>query len=152
MKVDNGDPLMAAMVWMRAAVVVVIVVLVVLAVLAHAEAQTTTLPEVTVTAPTKPPRIQDELGRKDGGDGKSGTGGKGDGNAALDKLNQELKRKADETNPIGNVPPLDAHSPDTKTGVVNIPGVQQQYGKNFGNSVVPFRPPPPVFTSPLGHR
>jgi hypothetical protein len=40
----------------------------------------------------------------------------------------------------------------SKTGVVNIPGVQQQYGKNFGNSVIPYRPSSPVFSAPLGPR
>ncbi len=151
MKIHKGDPLMAAMVWIRAAVAAAIVILVVVAMLAQARAQTA-LPEITVSPPPQPPRIQDQLDRKDGGDGKSGAGNKGDENGAIDRLNRELKRKADETNPIGNVPPLDARSPDTKTGVINIPGVQQQYGKNFGNSVVPFRPPPPVFTSPTGRR
>jgi hypothetical protein len=37
-------------------------------------------------------------------------------------------------------------------GIVNVPAVQQQYGQNFGHSVIPYWPPPPVFTSPLGHR
>ncbi|WP_407112967.1 hypothetical protein [Bradyrhizobium sp. LMG 9283] len=46
----------------------------------------------------------------------------------------------------------DARSPDAKVGVVNIPGVQQQYGRNFGVSVAPFRPPPPVVSAPIGHR
>lgn len=68
---------------------------------------------------------------------------------SLSILNQQLKRKVDEVNPTANTPPLDAGSPDTKIGVINIPRVQQQYGKNFGNSVIPFRPPPPVF-APLG--
>jgi hypothetical protein len=64
-------------------------------------------------------------------------------------VNEQLKRKVDSVNPTLNIAPIDARSPDTKTGVVNIPGVTQQYGKNFGKSAVPFRPPPPVFTSPL---
>jgi hypothetical protein len=52
-----------------------------------------------------------------------------------------------------NLPPIDERSLDTKVGVVNIPGAQQQYGKNFGVSVVPQRPAPPVFSAPLGpHR
>jgi hypothetical protein len=70
---------------------------------------------------------------------------------SLNRLNQRLKRKVDETNPVNNAPPLDARSPDTKIGVVNIPGVQQQYGQNFGKSVVPYQPPQ-VFTPPLGRR
>jgi hypothetical protein len=152
MRMLNTDAVIEARVWVRGALAVAIMILVVAVMLARAEAQTS-LPEVTVTAPAQPPRIQDQLDHKDGGDGKSRTGGKGDGDHPLDRLNQQLKRKVDETNPTGNNPPLDARSPDTKTGVINIPGVQQQYGKNFGNSVVPYRPSPPVYTSPLGsHR
>jgi hypothetical protein len=67
----------------------------------------------------------------------------------IDCLNQKLKREVDRVNPpTFNVPPLDARSPDPKVGVINIPGVQQQYGKNFGVSAVPFRPPAAVFGRP----
>ncbi|HEY0330268.1 MAG TPA: hypothetical protein VGC77_14365 [Rhodopseudomonas sp.] len=71
---------------------------------------------------------------------------------AMDCLNQRLKREVDRVNPSLTLPPLDARSPDTKVGVVNVPAVQQQYGKNFGVSVMPYRPPPLTFTSPLGSR
>src|ERR1700737_3753395 len=72
---------------------------------------------------------------------------------AFECLNQKLKQQVDRVAPTLNLPPIDARSPDTKTGVVNIPGVQQQYGKNFGVSAVPFRPAPLQFNSPLGpHR
>ena len=72
---------------------------------------------------------------------------------SMDCLNQKLRREVDRINPAMNLPPIDARSPDTKVGVVNIPGVQQQYGRNFGVSVVPYRPAPPVFSAPLGpHR
>jgi hypothetical protein len=72
---------------------------------------------------------------------------------AMDCLNQKLKRDVDRVNPSLNLPPIDARSPDTKVGVVNIPAVQQQYGKNFGVSAVPFRPAPPTFSSPIApHR
>ena len=67
---------------------------------------------------------------------------------AMDCLNRKLKREVDRVNPTVNLPPVDARSPDTKIGVVNIPGVAQQYGKNFGVSVVPYRPPPPSFSTP----
>jgi hypothetical protein len=70
---------------------------------------------------------------------------------SMDCLNQKLKREVDRVNPSINQPPIDARSPDTKIGVINIPGVKQQYGKNFGVSVVPFRPAPPV-APPLGGR
>jgi hypothetical protein len=109
----------------------------------HAQ-ERTALPEIMVSPPT--PKNADH---KDAGD-KAGANVKDGHNHSFDELNQRLKRKVDEVNPTVNNPPLDARSPDTKTGVVNIPGVQQQYGKNFGNSVIPFRPPQPVFSAPLG--
>ena len=68
-------------------------------------------------------------------------------------INQLLKKKVDQTNPPTMItPPIDAKSSDLKTGVVNIPGVQQQYGQNFGKSAVPYRPPPAVFGSPIAPR
>ncbi|WP_371424489.1 hypothetical protein [Tardiphaga sp.] len=67
-------------------------------------------------------------------------------------LNQTLKRDVDKVNPTLNLPPIDARSGDTKIGVVNLPGVQQQYGQNYGRSVVPYRPPPPVYSSPVSRR
>ncbi len=71
---------------------------------------------------------------------------------ALEQLNKQLRRKVDETNPSLNLPPIDARSPDLKTGIVNIPALQQQYGKNFGRSVIPYRPGPPVYSAPIGRR
>ena len=72
-------------------------------------------------------------------------------------LNEKLKRQVDRVNPpVTNTPPFDARSQDVKIGVINIPAIQEQYGKNFGVSAVPFRPPPPVFSlppsSPTGRR
>jgi hypothetical protein len=68
-------------------------------------------------------------------------------------LNEKLKRQVDRVNPpITNTPPLDARSQDIKIGVVNTPAVQEQFGKNFGVSAFPYRPPPPVFSVPPGHR
>ncbi|HXH46572.1 MAG TPA: hypothetical protein VNK51_22390 [Bradyrhizobium sp.] len=112
-------------------------------------AQMTVLPEVTV----EPPGARS--GTKGGGprDGSGSAKGNGTDGPTFDRLNKQLKRKVDETHPLENVAPLDARSPDTKTGVVNIPGVQQQYGKNFGHSAFPYRPPAPVYGAPLGpHR
>jgi opacity protein-like surface antigen len=116
---------------------------------AHAQEQRTVpqiLPEVTVSPPV--PKGADQKGAGSIG----GAGVKNGDDHSFGDLNQKLKRKVDEVNPTANNPPLDASSPDTKTGVINIPGVQQQYGKNFGNSVIPYRPPPPVFGSPVGAR
>jgi hypothetical protein len=69
---------------------------------------------------------------------------------ALECLNQQLKRQVDRVNPSLNLPPLDAKSQDLKVGVVNVPGVQQQYGRNFGVSAFPYRPAPLIFNSPIG--
>ena len=64
-------------------------------------------------------------------------------------LNEKLKQQVDRVNPpVTNTPPFDARSQDVKVGVINIPALQEQYGKNFGVSAVPFRPPPPVFALP----
>lgn len=90
-----------------------------------------TLPEITVS-PDGAPREKEKK--------------------ALEQLNKQLRRKVDETNPSLNIPPIDARSSDLKTGVVNMPAVQQQYGKNFGRSVIPFRPATPTYTPPIGHR
>jgi hypothetical protein len=56
-------------------------------------------------------------------------------------LNQQLRREVDRQTGVPNVAPLDARSPDTRVGIVNEAGVRQQYGSNYGRSVVPFRPP-----------
>jgi hypothetical protein len=70
---------------------------------------------------------------------------------SLGCMNEELRQQVDKVNPpVLNTPPIDAGSQDLKVGTVNIPAVQQQYGKNFGVSAVPFRPPPPVFAAPVG--
>ncbi|WP_246781413.1 hypothetical protein [Rhodoblastus sphagnicola] len=94
-----------------------------------------TLPEITV----RPPTVSD----RNGG---------GMDSRVLERLNKQLKRKADEPGLIINAPPFDARSPDTAIGIVNIPGVQQQYGQNFGKSVIPYRPSAPVFSAPIGPR
>jgi hypothetical protein len=70
------------------------------------------------------------------------------GDHALGCLNQQLKREVERVNPSINAPPLDARSPDVRVGNVNDAAVRQQYGSNYGRSVYPFRPPPPVFTLP----
>jgi hypothetical protein len=63
-------------------------------------------------------------------------------------LNQQLKREVERVNPPANLPPLDARSPDVKVGNVNEAAVRQQYGSNYGRSVIPFRPPAAGFVVP----
>lgn len=61
---------------------------------------------------------------------------------AYDCLNTRLKQQVDRVTPLPHIPPTDAKSPDIELGIVNMPGVRQQYGKNFGVSVFPYRPAP----------
>lgn len=99
------------------------------------------LPEITVNTPRTAERSSDRCVDVEIGSSRS-----------FDCLNQKFKQQVDRTNPSMNIPPVDARSTDIHTGVVNMPAVQQQYGKNFGHSAMPYRPAAPVFTSPLGHR
>ncbi|WP_229309046.1 hypothetical protein [Hyphomicrobium album] len=70
------------------------------------------------------------------------------GAKALDCINRKLKRDAEKVAPVKNLPPVDATSQDIHLGIVNAPAVKQQYGPNFGNSAVPYRPSR-TFTPPL---
>lgn len=72
-----------------------------------------------------------------------------DGTRTFNCTTEKLKRDAERVVPQANVPPLDAHSPDVKLGIINIPAVKQQYGQNYGTSVIPYRPPLPVYGPPL---
>ncbi len=138
------------------AVSLVVAATILAAAAAHAEDRTQ-LPPISVLAPPPPsanaPGAPAAAGPASGGTKRERcvdvTAG---GEKSFGCINGQLKRKVDETNPVLNIPPIDAKSSDLKTGVVNIPGVQQQYGKNFGNSVVPYRPPPPIYNSPIGGR
>jgi hypothetical protein len=62
------------------------------------------------------------------------------GNQQFGCLNQQLKREVDRVTGVPNVPPIDARSSDVRVGNVNEAAVRQQYGPNYGRSVVPFRP------------
>ena len=122
--------------------------------------QHTQLPGIIVGAP--PPEVN--LNRDgNSGAGRAAAGGRdgqsrcgdaaGSGGQSLGCINERLKRQVDRVNPpVTNTPPIDAKSQDLKVGVVNVPAVQQQYGRNFGVSAFPYRPAAPVYTAPLGHR
>ncbi|MFB9262970.1 hypothetical protein ACFFWD_07255 [Bradyrhizobium erythrophlei] len=58
-------------------------------------------------------------------------------------LNQKFRQEVDKVNPSINLPPLDARSSDVRVGNVNEAAVRQQYGSNYGRSVIPLRPPIP---------
>ncbi|MGF6310259.1 hypothetical protein ABIB82_004363 [Bradyrhizobium sp. i1.8.4] len=120
---------------------------------AQAQTQTqqhTPLPEIVVGAP--PPAVN--LNRDtSGGTGRAPARGGGGapercGDAvSLGCINERLRKQVDQVNPpVTNTPPLDAKSQDIKIGVVNVPAVQQQYGRNFGVSAFPYRPPAPVYS------
>ncbi|MGJ4944844.1 hypothetical protein ACQR1W_30070 [Bradyrhizobium sp. HKCCYLS1011] len=114
------------------------------------------LPPVTVDAPPASPLLPSpsNTGTPTStpsvpGGAQAGSGGgdkgrcadaKGEADTSFGCINERLKRKVDEVNPVYNTPPIDAKSSDLKVGTVNIPAVQQQYGRNFGHSVVPYRP------------
>ncbi|MGP8119396.1 MAG: hypothetical protein ACLP8B_02585 [Xanthobacteraceae bacterium] len=67
------------------------------------------------------------------------------GDRGMGCLNQQLKREVDRVNPSSANPPLDARSPDVAVGLANSAAVREQYGQNYGRSVIPYRPPvPPV--------
>jgi len=52
-------------------------------------------------------------------------------------LNQALKQQVDRAQAQVITPPLTAQSQDIHVGLVNSSAVRQQYGKNFGVSVIP---------------
>lgn len=70
------------------------------------------------------------------------------GDKSFGCLNQKLKREVDRNNPTLNLPPLDARSPDVRVGNVNEAAVRQQYGSNYGKSVIPYRPQAPTYVLP----
>jgi hypothetical protein len=101
-------------------------------------------------APTVGGRQQSGAGTGDHGHGSCADAANGNNNS-FGCINERFKRKVDEVNPVYNTPPIDAKSSDLKVGTVNIPAVQQQYGRNFGHSVVPYRPTI-VYPSVMGRR
>jgi hypothetical protein len=122
----------------RRTVVLIAVASVLTVTAVHAEDRLA-LPEITITpSPTPSPPPAGQKHCVDSND------------RSLGCLNEKLKAKVDEVNPTLNLPPIDARSSDLKVGVVNIPGVQQQYGQNFGKSVIPYRPPPPSYSGMVG--
>lgn len=71
--------------------------------------------------------------------------------AAYGCINQLLRRRAEEARANSAAAPLAAGSQDVRVGAVNIPAVKQQYGRNFGISPYPERPPQ-IYSAPLGPR
>jgi hypothetical protein len=67
-------------------------------------------------------------------------------------LNQALGDQARIAQRLTNVPPIDATAAAVKVGGFNQAALSQQYGKNWGNSPVPYRPPAPAYANPLTGR
>ena len=65
--------------------------------------------------------------------------------SAYDCLDQQLRQQAQGANPAKPVVPFSANSSSNAVGTFNEQGVVQQYGQNFGKSVIPYRPPTPVY-------
>jgi hypothetical protein len=65
-------------------------------------------------------------------------------------LNQELQQQVQGTSQSQPKLPLGATSPSNAVGTFNEQGVSEQYGQNFGKSVIPYRPTPPVYGNVLG--
>lgn len=55
-------------------------------------------------------------------------------------LTVTLRRTVEATKPIANVPPGGLQPPPNQVGLITPTEVRQQYGPNFGKSVVPYRP------------
>jgi len=72
----------------------------------------------------------------------------GQGPSQLACLNQELQSLAQAAAPPAAAVPLGAGSSSNAVGTFNQFGVAEQYGKNFGTSAIPYRPPAPVFSTP----
>jgi hypothetical protein len=66
-----------------------------------------------------------------------------------DCLNQQLQSQVQGNNQSSPSLPLGANSPSNEVGTFNEQGLKEQYGQNFGKSVVPYRPPAPIFSSPV---
>jgi hypothetical protein len=143
---------------MKAAIFTIAVTVAITAAMSARAEDRKMLPEIVVGAP--PPAVPAPASGPHQSSGSSASGGThercvdvsiGD-DRSFGCLNEKLKRQVDKVNPVQNIPPIDAKSSDLKVGVVNMPGVQQQYGRNFGVSAVPYRPAAPVFALPTGHR
>lgn len=71
--------------------------------------------------------------------------------SSLECLTQDLQRKIEDSQAIPKMQaPATASSPSVEVGGFNLPALNQQYGKNLGKSVHPYRPPQPNYVKPLG--
>lgn len=73
----------------------------------------------------------------------------GEKSPTINCLNRELKDAVGRAQPTGNIPPVSASSPAVQVGGFDATAMSEQYGQNWGKSVVPYRPPAPVYANPL---
>lgn len=76
----------------------------------------------------------------------------GDKAPDLDCLNQKLQDEVTSAAPSSGdatSAPLSATSASLHTGGFNQSAMSQQFGSNWGKSAVPFRPPAPIYGTPL---
>lgn len=64
-------------------------------------------------------------------------------------LNQQLQQQAQDASPTQPQLPLAANAPSNQVGTFNEQGLAEQFGQNFGKSVMPYRPDAPVYNNPL---
>jgi hypothetical protein len=64
-------------------------------------------------------------------------------------LNEQMQRVPRDPSSAAKDAPLTARSPDPAVGSFNQSAAHERLGSSFGKSVVPQRPAPPVFSSPL---
>jgi hypothetical protein len=64
-------------------------------------------------------------------------------------LNQQLQQQTQGGQGAPGIPPVTSSSPSNQVGTFNRQGLSEQYGKNFGKSVIPYRPPAPVYGNSL---
>jgi hypothetical protein len=59
---------------------------------------------------------------------------------AFNCLNQKLQKQVDSVHPAENIAPLSATSSSVRLGGYNETALKQQYGANYGQSAIPWRP------------
>ncbi len=64
-------------------------------------------------------------------------------------LNRKLEEMVPNRRESSADAPITASSPAPAVGTFNQAATRQQLGTSFGHSIVPQRPPPPVFYNPL---
>jgi hypothetical protein len=64
-------------------------------------------------------------------------------------LNEQMQHVSRDPSSAAKDAPLSARSPAPAVGSFNQSATHERLGSSFGKSVVPQRPPPPVFSSPL---